>query len=90
MAKKPTLRQCIGCNQMVEKNTMIRVIHNPEGAIELDATGKKNGRGAYLCMSQECLAQARKKKGLERSFKMPIPEEIYEQLSKELSELEAR
>lgn len=90
MAKKPTLRQCIGCNQMVEKNTMIRVIRSPEGTMELDATGRKNGRGAYLCRSQECLTQARKKKGLERSFKMPIPEEIYEQLSKELNELEAR
>lgn len=69
---------------------MIRVIRNPEGVIELDATGKKNGRGAYICLSQECLAKAMKSKGLERSFKNPVPKEIYQQLSKELSELETK
>ena len=76
MAKKPTLRQCIGCEQPMEKKSLIRVIRNPEGIIELDATGKKNGRGAYLCPSQECLAKAMKSKGLERSFQMQVPKEI--------------
>ncbi|MBO5237189.1 MAG: YlxR family protein [Lachnospiraceae bacterium] len=90
MAKKPTLRQCIGCGQPMEKKSLIRVIRNPEGIIELDATGKKNGRGAYLCPSQECLAKAMKSKGLERSFQMQVPKEIYQQLSKELSELETQ
>ena len=56
----------------------------------LDATGKKNGRGAYLCLSEECLKKARKNKGLERSFKMSIPEEVYESLKKEFEELESR
>lgn len=88
MAKKTPLRQCIGCGQPMEKKNMIRVIRNPEGGIELDATGKKNGRGAYLCPSQDCLAKAEKSKGLERSFKMSVPREIYQQLSEELSKLE--
>lgn len=69
---------------------MIRIIRNPEGGIELDASGKKNGRGAYVCRSQECLTKAVKSKGLERSFCLQIPEEIYQQLSKELSELETK
>ncbi len=90
MAKKPTLRQCIGCGQPMEKKNMIRIIRNPEGGIELDASGKKNGRGAYVCRSQECLTKAMKSKGLERSFRLQIPEEIYQQLSKELSELETK
>lgn len=88
MAKKTPLRQCIGCGQPMKKKNMIRVIRNPEGGIELDATGKKNGRGAYLCPSQDCLAKAEKSKGLERSFKMSVPREIYQQLSEELSKLE--
>ncbi|MBQ8147605.1 MAG: YlxR family protein [Lachnospiraceae bacterium] len=90
MAKKPTLRQCIGCNQPMEKKDLIRIIRNPEGVIELDATGKKNGRGAYICATQECLKKAMKSKGLDRSFKMAVPKEIYQQLSKELSELETK
>lgn len=69
---------------------MIRVIRTPEGTIELDVTGKKNGRGAYLCMSQECLEKAKKSKGLERSFKMPISGEVYEELGKELKTFETR
>lgn len=90
MAKKTPLRQCVGCGQPMEKKNMIRVIRNSEGRIELDATGKKNGRGAYLCLSQECLAKAEKSKGLERSFKMPIPRDIYQELSEELSKLETK
>lgn len=90
MAKKTPLRKCIGCGQSMEKKNMIRVIRNPEGGIELDATGKKNGRGAYLCLSQDCLAKAGKSKGLERSFQMPVPKEIYQQLSEELGKLETK
>lgn len=90
MAKKVTVRQCIGCGQPKDKKSMIRVIRTPEGTIELDVTGKKNGRGAYLCMSQECLEKAKKSKGLERSFKMPISGEVYEELGKELKTFETR
>lgn len=89
MAKKPTLRTCTGCGQIRDKKEMIRIIRTPEGSIELDATGKKNGRGAYLCPSQDCLTKAARSRGLERSFKTPVPQAVYEQLSKELNEIEA-
>lgn len=89
MAKKMPLRQCIGCGESKEKRELIRIIRTPEGTIELDATGKKNGRGAYLCKSQDCLKKVMKTKGLNRSFKMAVPDEVYEQLSKELMQLEA-
>ena len=85
--KKIPLRQCIGCGEMKNKWEMIRVIKTPEGEILLDATGRKNGRGAYLCPSGECLKKAVKNKGLERSFKMAIPKEIYENLEKEMETL---
>ena len=85
--KKVPMRKCIGCGEMKNKREMIRVIKTPEGEILLDATGRKNGRGAYLCPSGECLKKAVKNKGLERSFKMAIPKEIYENLEKEMETL---
>ena len=88
MAKKIPLRQCAGCGEMKGKKEMIRVIKTPEGEICLDATGKKNGRGAYVCKSAECLKKARKNKGLERSFKMSIGSEVYDALEREYEELE--
>lgn len=87
--KKVPLRQCIGCGEMKGKKEMMRVIKTPQGDICLDITGKKNGRGAYLCMQKECLQRARKNKGLERSFKMSIPEEVYITLDKEFDAVEA-
>ena len=75
---------------MKNKKEMIRVIKTPEGTFMLDATGKKNGRGAYVCPSEECLQLARKNKGLERSFKQAIPAEVYESLEKEMEALEIR
>lgn len=83
MAKKIPLRQCVGCSEMKGKKEMMRVLKTPEDEIVLDVTGKKNGRGAYLCISKECLMKARKNKGLERSFKMSIPNEVYDNLEKE-------
>ena len=85
--KKVPLRQCIGCQEMKSKKEMIRVIKTAEDEIMLDATGRKNGRGAYLCPSMECLKKAVKGKGLERSFKMAIPKEVYETLEKEMEEI---
>ena len=85
--KKIPLRQCIGCGEMKSKKEMIRVIKTAEDQILLDATGRKNGRGAYLCPSMECFKKAVKGRGLERSFKMAIPREIYETLEKEMEEL---
>ena len=85
--KKIPQRQCIGCGEMKGKKEMIRVIKTAEGEILLDATGRKNGRGAYLCPSEECLKKDIKNKGLERSFKMSIPKEVYESLEKEMEVL---
>ena len=83
MAKKIPVRQCVGCGEMKSKKEMMRVLKTPEDEIVLDVTGKKNGRGAYLCKQRECLLKARKNKGLERSFKMSIPNEVYDNLEKE-------
>lgn len=85
--KKIPQRQCIGCGEMKNKKEMIRVIKTPEDIILLDTTGKKNGRGAYLCKSEECFLKAVKSKGLERSLKVNIPTEVYEELKKELNGL---
>ena len=84
------VRMCVGCQEMKNKKEMIRVIKTPEGTFMLDATGKKNGRGAYVCPSEECLQLARKNKGLERSFKQAIPAEVYASLEKEMEALEIR
>lgn len=86
MAKKIPLRQCVGCGEMKSKKEMMRVLKTPEDTITLDKTGKKNGRGAYLCMDKDCLIKARKNKGLERSFKMSIPSDVYDSLEKEFDE----
>ena len=85
--KKIPLRQCIGCGEMKSKKEMIRVLRTAEGEILIDATGRKNGRGAYLCPSCECLKKAVKSKGLDRPFKMAVPREVYEALEKEMEEL---
>lgn len=87
--KKIPLRKCIGCNEMKNKKEMIRVLKTTDNEIVLDTTGKKNGRGAYLCFSKECLKNAMKSKGLERSLKMPIPQEVYESLERELDTIES-
>lgn len=81
--KKIPMRQCVGCQEMKPKKEMIRILKTSEEEFILDATGRKNGRGAYLCNSRECLDRAIKQKGLERSFKMHIPEEVYDSLKKE-------
>lgn len=89
MNKKIPLRQCVGCMEMKDKKSMMRVLKTPEGDIVLDTTGKKNGRGAYLCKAMDCLKKAQKNKGLERSFKMSLSNEIYAGLEKEFTELDA-
>ena len=85
--KKIPLRQCIGCGEMKSKKEMIRVLKTAEDEIVVDATGRKNGRGAYLCPSMDCFKKAVKNKGLERSFKTAIPKEVYETLEKEMEQL---
>ena len=88
--RKIPQRKCVGCNTSKDKKELIRVVKNAEGEISVDMTGKKNGRGAYLCFSKECFDRAVKGKGLERSFKQPIPKEVYEKLEKEMDDLEAK
>ena len=90
MTKKIPLRQCVGCGEMKNKKEMIRVLKTTEDEICLDATGKKNGRGAYICRSRECLQKACKNKGLERSFKMSIPAAVYETLEREFDTIGAK
>lgn len=82
--RKVPLRMCLGCNEMKPKAELIRVVRSPEGDVSLDCTGKKNGRGAYICHNAGCLEKAVKSKRLERTFSLAIPDEIYESLKKEM------
>lgn len=88
MAKKTPLRKCIGCGEMIAKKEMLRIVKTKDNDILLDATGKLNGRGAYIHCNKECFEKAVKSKGLERSFKMSIQSEVYNELSKELMDIE--
>lgn len=78
--RKVPLRKCTGCQEMKDKRELIRIVRNDAGEFSLDRTGKKPGRGAYICPNTECLAKAQKSKGLERSFKAPVPKDVYEAL----------
>lgn len=82
--KKIPQRQCVGCRTMKNKKDLIRVVKSPEGEISLDFTGKKSGRGAYVCPSADCLARARKSRALERAFETAIPAEVYEALQAQM------
>jgi hypothetical protein len=88
MAKKIPMRQCVGCGEMKSKKEMLRILKTQEEEIVLDTTGKKNGRGAYICRNQECFEKARKSRGLERSFKRAIEPQIYDNLLKEFDSLD--
>lgn len=83
--KKIPMRKCVGCQEMKEKKELIRVVKTAEGDIVLDDTGRKNGRGAYLCKSNECFAKARKTKALERSLNTNVSEDVYAELEKEMT-----
>lgn len=93
--KKVPLRKCTGCGEMKEKRELIRVVKAPEkkdengnvisgGEISLDLTGRKSGRGAYVCKNADCFEKARKARRFERSLSCKIPEDVYEQMSAEL------
>lgn len=88
--KKIPMRKCVGCQEMKSKKELLRVLRTETGEFLLDDTGRKNGRGAYLCVSRECFDKAVKNKGLERSFKQAIPREVYERLEKEMGQFEAK
>lgn len=84
MQKKIPQRQCMGCRERKEKRALIRVVRSPEGEVSLDFSGKKNGRGAYLCPNPQCLKKAIRSKALDRSLEVTIPQEVYDRLEKEM------
>lgn len=84
--KKVPLRKCMGCGEMKSKKELVRVVKNKEGEILLDLTGKKAGRGAYVCPTLSCLQKARKSRGFERALSCRIPDEIYDRMEQELSQ----
>lgn len=84
--RKIPVRMCIGCGEGKPKKELIRVVKSPEGEISLDLTGKKAGRGAYICPEAECLRLARKSRRLEKSFSCRIPDEVYLSMERELNE----
>ena len=83
-AKKIPTRRCTGCGEHFPKNTLIRVLRTPEGQVVLDLTGKRSGRGAYICKNPACLKKARKSRRIETSLDCHIPEELYEKMEEEL------
>lgn len=83
--KKVPVRMCSGCGQHIPKKELIRVVRSPEGELSVDLTGKKSGRGAYLCQRAECLQKARKTRRLERALSCQIPDEVYQRLEEEIS-----
>ena len=82
--RKIPMRMCIGCGEMKEKRSLIRAVKTPEDELCLDFTGKKSGRGAYLCKSMECFMQAQKGRKLERAFSCKVDAEGYEELKNAL------
>ena len=85
--KKIPLRMCVGCREMKEKKSLIRVVRSPEGEVSLDPVGKKPGRGAYVCREGECLARALKQRQIERQLQVTLTQEVMEALTAELAAL---
>jgi len=86
--RKTPMRMCTGCGEMKPKTELVRVVKEPNGAISVDKTGKKSGRGAYICRSIECLKAAKKKRRLEKAFSCQISDEVYQAMEKELMDSE--
>lgn len=84
--KKIPQRQCLGCNEHKPKKELLRVVRSPEGEISLDFTGKKSGRGAYICRDVRCLKKARKSRRIDRNLECAIPEEVYDRMEQELAD----
>lgn len=84
--RKIPVRQCLGCNEHKPKKEMLRVLRTPEGEITLDFTGKKSGRGAYICPKTSCLKRARKSRRIDRALECNIPDEVYDAMEKVLEE----
>lgn len=82
--KKIPQRQCIACREHFPKRQLVRIVKSPEGEISIDFTGKKAGRGAYVCKSSECIMLAKKKRALQRAFETEVSDEVYDSLAKDL------
>lgn len=78
------LRMCVACREMYDKKQLVRVVKDKDGNISIDETGKKNGRGAYVCKNAECFKKLTKAKGLNKAFKCLVPDEIYKRLEEEI------
>jgi predicted RNA-binding protein YlxR (DUF448 family) len=87
--KKIPMRMCVGCREMKEKRELIRIVRTPEGEVALDATGKKSGRGAYVCRQAECLRRSIRQKQLERQLEITLTPEVTEALTAEMERLTA-
>ena len=88
--KKIPMRKCVGCGEMKPKKELMRILKTESGEFIVDAAGKKNGRGAYICRSLDCFKSAVKSRGLERSFKQEIPQDVYDRLEKEMDSIEQK
>lgn len=86
MTKKIPMRQCMGCREMKQKRELVRVVRSPEGEVSIDLTGRKSGRGAYICHDPECLKKAIKSKALSRALEVEIPDSIYDTLAQQMEE----
>lgn len=85
--RKVPMRSCVGCSESKPKKELVRIVRSPEGVLSVDLSGKKAGRGAYICPNPECLKKAKKGKKLEKSLETAVGEEVYEALAKELEGL---
>ena len=88
--KKVPMRKCLGCMEMKEKKSLVRVVKNKENEIDVDLGGKMNGRGAYVCRSSECLDKAIKARRFERAFETSIQEDVYQKLREQMEEANGR
>lgn len=82
--RKVPMRKCVGCNQMFEKKSLLRIVRNNEGEVFVDVTGKKNGRGAYLCQNNQCLELAFKRKAIERALEISLDDELKTQIRSQM------
>lgn len=86
--KKVPMRQCVGCRELKNKKDLMRILKTPDNNVIFDDTGRMNGRGAYICPSVECLKKARRTKAIERSLDISIPDEVYDAIERQMSELD--
>lgn len=87
-SRKVPLRKCVACQEMMPKKALIRIVRSPEGEVSIDLTGKKSGRGAYLCGKEACFKLAQKNRALDRALKAPVGVEVYEQLARDFLAVE--